>query len=934
MITKAYLNELELIKKIIIAYNDLCEDSKLNNNLLDAANAILKSIYENGNIKDYKNNNLNIGEIGFDIHPNHKLINTICDLYGNIYNNGSLRIPFNIDCSKSSNIIIEDKSTSDTKRFVQFLLLKYLIDNPSLKIRCIDVVEGGAFFSDVYNLISNYPNNSTGKIFTKYNEINEVIKDLESASALSMSKLGALYDSVESYNQNNQSKINRYLCIVNVNDSSCEYSDLINQISVLMKNGKKNGISFILVFNQMNYIKFVNDNDIYFSFDENNYIGINKNVSFLDNNISITEELIHTVINKLESSNKVETGYRYYETQLPDYLSMDSSSLLRIPFGVDKDGIIQYFEIGGEAPSHALISGSTGSGKSVALHTLILQIIRNYHPDDVELWAIDYKAVELSSYIDNKTPHFRVIGYDETPEFSYSLLDLLYDEYQKRMKEFLRCNVKNINEYRKKNGKRSMTRIVVIIDEFQILTQAVQEYTGDKDYRTILENLLRLTRAMGISFIFCSQTVATGISGLTDAAKDQIGIRISLKHDDDFEIRSTLVMSSQDDTGTIHKVQNFKRGQCIYKRTRLANEHSPDGKGYEFKENNIFYIDNESKSQIIHKVNELVKNNYVQKNEIFVRGSNRYSIDEKTRHPIEQFRLNYVNEENEELCWYPAAPMSLMDSFSVTLGNESSANILLVGENDDLRESVIFHSVYGFLMQPENNIHMIFFNETFGDRERMINQIQNIGSRRLHLHIGLKEGLNLIKKLKKIRPIDDNRNIYIWYGLDKLKNEIFLAEQDEEETIIETTPSSSDSLDDLMNLLAEMNGNSTAISTSKSNNEDKISYEESAKIIRVAFEVGPENSHHHLVIFNNYKSLKKSGLINLDNFDYRIATKISPNDCYDLFSVTNAMNKVDEDKVYYYSNDGEKCILKPYLFPTEGWIKSMNNSIKQLEEQL
>ena len=46
------------------------------------------------------------------------------------------------------------------------------------------------------------------------------------------------------------------------------------------------------------------------------------------------------------------------------------------------------------------------------LHTLILQTIRNYHPDDVEIWAIDYKAVEFDGYIQHRTPYFRVIAHD------------------------------------------------------------------------------------------------------------------------------------------------------------------------------------------------------------------------------------------------------------------------------------------------------------------------------------------------------------------------------------------------------------------------------------------------------------------------------------------------------------------------------------------
>ena len=256
------------------------------------------------------------------------------------------------------------------------------------------------------------------------------------------------------------------------------------------------------------------------------------------------------------------------------------------------------------------ISGSTGSGKSVALHTMIMGIIYNYHPDDVEIWAIDYKAVEFDSYIDKHTPHFRVIAHDSSIEFSLSLLDLLYEEYENRMKKFLELGVKNISEYRAKCGVHSMPRIVVFIDEFQIMTQAVQSYTGNKDYRTILENLLRLTRAMGISFILCSQTIASGLSGLTDSARDQIGARLSLKHEDDNEIRETLMLWGTDHADINTNAKNLKRGEGIYRRMRLAHEETADGKSYDFKYVYIYYLEESLKAQIIGKVNSTISMNY------------------------------------------------------------------------------------------------------------------------------------------------------------------------------------------------------------------------------------------------------------------------------------------------------------------------------------
>ena len=184
-----------------------------------------------------------------------------------------------------------------------------------------------------------------------------------------------------------------------------------------------------------------------------------------------------------------------------------------------------------------------------------------------------------------------------------------------------------------------MPRIIIIIDEFQLMTQAVQEYTGDIDYRTRLENLLRLTRAMGISFVLCSQTIASGLSGLSDAARmDQIGCRLCLKHDDDNEIRETLALSGSIASDIISQAKELRRGQGIYKRARWANEHAADGKMLmKFLKAYIVYIKDSIKDEIIDTANSLLKDDCVRKEEILIRGNGTYLCFRETTSSICSF---------------------------------------------------------------------------------------------------------------------------------------------------------------------------------------------------------------------------------------------------------------------------------------------------------
>lgn len=660
--------------------------------------------------------------------------------------NQNLSLDAKIDFTKAFSILINvDGNVDSASHISRQILIKMLKENSELRFRCGDFVTGGNFFSSFHKIISLFPAITGGKVYTKQNEFSELVKNLEVSMSDTMTKLGGAYSTVEEYNKTHDIKLNNYLIIICINNVTYQNEDL-NRLRILIENGKKNGMSFIIIGTSevTNYFSGSEDFNIT-CLDNSAFIG---SVAKLPFNIQWSQDIsdtdIEDIINSLQSSGSIDTLYENHSNLHTEYFAMDSTVALRIPFAIDNNNLPIYFEIGGNAPTHALIAGSTGSGKSVALHTLIMQIIHNYHPDDVEIWAIDYKAVEFAHYLDHRSPHFRVIAHDTSNEFSLSLIDLLYEEYEKRQQEFLRAKVKNINEYRRVCGKHSMSRIVVIIDEFQLMTQAVQEYTGTINYRTRLENLLKLTRAMGISFVLCSQTIASGLSGLSDAARDQIGCRLCLKHDDDNEIRETLVLSGTNATNIADMAKELRRGQAIYKRARWANEHAPDGKAYEFIKSNVLFIKDSIKDEMIDAANSLLQDNYKSKDVILVRGGGRIPITDKERHPLVQFMHNEYEPDDECIEWYPAAPTTLADHFCLEIENVAAANIMLIGEDDELRESIIVHSICGFLMNPHNRVVVTVVDENHPDRERMVKHLKKIQSDNLKINIGAMSCLKTI----------------------------------------------------------------------------------------------------------------------------------------------------------------------------------------------
>ena len=438
---------------------------------------------------------------------------------------------------------------------------------------------------------------------------------------------------------------------------------------------------------------------------------------------------------------------------------------------------------------------------------------------------------------------------------------------------------------------------------------------------------------MGISFVLCSQTIASGLSGLSDAARDQIGCRLCLKHDDDNEIRETLMLSGPSASDIVGKAKELRRGQGIYKRARWANEHAPDGKAYEFLQAHILFINDDLKTEMINTANRLLGNNFTSKEEILVRGGGRIYISEKVRHPLTRFMNEGYEPDDECIEWHPAAPTTLADSFCLEIDSSAAANIMLVGEDDNLRESTVVHSVCGFLMNPNNRVVVSIVDENYPDRARMIGFLKKIQSSQLILNIGIRSTLDTIAGLKKIRPTPGRNTIYIWYGLDKLKNELFLMSQDEnDEATPEVKPTSAsreDLMADLMGFLTDITENTTTVSKEVPVS-DNLTFDDCKNILRQAFEVGPENNKLHMIIFNNRKAMKKSGFIDMDNFENRIGTRMSTDDSYELFGSSLAISKTDENTVIYYAGSGSVIPLRPYLMPDDNWFRLFNEAISNL----
>lgn len=168
---------------------------------------------------------------------------------------------------------------------------------------------------------------------------------------------------------------------------------------------------------------------------------------------------------------------------------------------------------------HCLIAGSTGSGKSVMINTIILSLLMNNSPDEMRLVLVDPKRVELNGY--NGMPHLLTPVITE-PKDTVTALKRMVEEMERRYKLLASQGKRNIEQYNESpslaDGK--LPYIVVIIDELADLMMASAREVESKIVR-----LAQMARAVGIHLIVATQRPSVDV--ITGLIKANIPTRIA-----------------------------------------------------------------------------------------------------------------------------------------------------------------------------------------------------------------------------------------------------------------------------------------------------------------------------------------------------------------------------------------------------------------------
>lgn len=181
---------------------------------------------------------------------------------------------------------------------------------------------------------------------------------------------------------------------------------------------------------------------------------------------------------------------------------------------------------------HLLIAGSTGSGKSVCVNTLINSILYKANPDEVKFLLIDPKVVELASY--NGIPHL-LIPVVTDPKKAANALNWAVVEMNRRYKLFAENQVKDITSYNEKMEEK-LPKIVIIIDELADLMMACAN-----DVEDYICRLAQMARAAGMHLIVATQRPSVDV--ITGVIKANIPSRIAFAVSSQTDSRTILDMS-------------------------------------------------------------------------------------------------------------------------------------------------------------------------------------------------------------------------------------------------------------------------------------------------------------------------------------------------------------------------------------------------------
>tara|TARA_B100000579_G_scaffold12248_1_gene9021 strand:+ start:7967 stop:10054 length:2088 start_codon:yes stop_codon:yes gene_type:complete len=282
-----------------------------------------------------------------------------------------------------------------------------------------------------------------------------------------------------------------------------------------------------------------------------------------------------------------------------------SKKNIKLPIALGKN--ISGIPITGDLSSmpHLLIAGTTGSGKSVCINTIILSLLYRHTPEKCKFILIDPKMLELSTY--EGIPHLLCPVITEAKRAA-SVLGWVVKEMESRYRLMTRVGVRNIDGYNEKH-KLSMPYIVVIVDEMSDLM-----LVAGKEIENYIQKLSQMARAAGIHIIMATQRPSVDV--ITGTIKANFPTRISFQVTSKIDSRTIL--------GEQGAEQLLGKGDMLYMSSanKIIRIHAPFVSEGEIEKINN-YLRNQAEPNYVDEILS-----YADEKELTPNSNDKENIDE------------------------------------------------------------------------------------------------------------------------------------------------------------------------------------------------------------------------------------------------------------------------------------------------------------------
>lgn len=533
-----------------------------------------------------------------------------------------------------------------------------------------------------------------GRIWTETTQIQQQLEDLtEHMENVIQKYLRNEFDTIEAYNQQAGELAEPYRFLVIADFPTNFNAESAQRLRSIINSGPRCGVFALIAYDKVQAasddleVADLRSHCVHMLYEEGNFVWQNPVMKQFPLSLDTPPDeqtltqVMHTVGKASIDASRVEVPFQTVAPAEAQFWSLDSRDELSVPLGRTGATRLRHLKLGQGVTQHLLIAGKTGSGKSTLLHVMITNLALWYGPDEVELYLIDFKkGVEFKTYVTHDLPHARAIAIESDREFGLSILQRLDAEMTRRGELFRQAGVQDIAAYRNNTGQ-TMPRTVLMVDEFQIFF-AEDDKLG-QDAAILLEQLVRQGRAFGIHVILGSQTLG-GAFGLARSTMGQMAVRIALQCS---ETDSQLIL---DDDNVAARLLS-RPGEAIY-----------NDAGGQVMGNSPFqtaWLPDDCREDYLTRMGKRSK---------AIKGAREALVVFEGSVPADlaenrELRACLKGERKDTDVYTPqiwlGAPVAIKSPTAITLRRQSGANVLMVGQRDEVALHLLQAALVGLAAQ-------------------------------------------------------------------------------------------------------------------------------------------------------------------------------------------------------------------------------------------